>query len=143
MIGRNNPLNIRYNPCNYWFGQSGKTQGFVNFRDLKFGIRAAAILLIRSYRYIEHGDFKPRTYSQLIHRFAPSSENPTGNYVKYVCDKCSCLPFDCPVSVEDFATLIYYMWCFEQGSKNPPTLTVADIEEIIVEFELDKYCKNG
>lgn len=128
MIGRNNPLNIRYSPLNKWKGQSGYTRGFCNFRSLEFGIRCAAYLLIVSYR---SKGFK--MYAQLIQRFAPPSENNTVNYVKYVCDKCMVFPFDEPVTIEDFATLIYYMWCFEQGKT--PALSIADIEEIIAKFD--------
>lgn len=132
MIGRNNPLNIRYSPFNKWKGQSGQTKGFCNFLRLKFGIRAAAILLIRSY---DKEDFK--TYEEKIRRFAPPSENPTSNYVSYVCTKCNVFPFDMPASIEDYATMIYYMWCYEQGKS--PTLSIADIETIICDYNIMLY----
>lgn len=129
MIGRNNPLNIRYSPFNKWKGQSGQTRGFCNFLRLKFGIRAAAILLIRSY---DKEGF--RTYEAKIRRFAPSSENPTSNYVSYVTSKCKVSSSDKPLSIEDYSVMIYYMWCFEQGKS--PTLSIADIETIISDFDL-------
>lgn len=131
MIGRNNPLNIRYSPVNKWQGQSGYTKGFCNFRNIFCGIRAAAKLLMQSY---PRQGFK--TYDKIINRWAPPSENSTNNYLSYICDKCKVFPFDCPVSVEDYATLIYYMWCFEQGSKYRPDRTIADIELMINDIEI-------
>ena len=127
MIGRNNPLNIKYSPMNNWKGQRGYTKNMCNFSSLKFGIRAAAKLLITSY-----ANKGLMTYQQKICAFAPPHENPTSNYVKYVCDKCNVFPFDKPVTFEDFATMLYYMWCFEQGKS--PTLSIADIELILEEY---------
>lgn len=124
MIGRNNPLNIRYSPLNNWKGQSGYTRGFCNFRTLKYGVRAAAKLLMITYPCKGL-----RSYKSLINRFAPPSENPTSNYVSYVCKKCNVKPDDFVFGFEAYATLIYYMWCFEQGSS--PTMSIADIEEVI------------
>ncbi len=131
MIGRNNPLNIRYSPVNKWKGQCGYTKGFCNFRNIFCGIRAAAKLLMQSY---PRQGFK--SYDKIIHRWAPSSENPTSNYLAYICRKCNVFPFDSPVSVEDYAILIYYMWCFEQGSKYRPDLTIADIELMINDIDI-------
>lgn len=127
MIGRNNPLNIRYNPCNIWQGQSGNTRGFCNFRSLVHGLRAVVKILV-SYR--KRG---LRTYSDIITTWAPPSENKTASYIKYVCDKCKVLSCDIPNDIESFSTLIYYMWCFEQGKS--PTLTIAEIESIIDNFK--------
>lgn len=127
MIGRNNPLNIRYNPCNKWLGQCGCTRGFCNFRSIEFGLRAVVKILV-SYR-----NRGLRTYSDIITAWAPPSENKTSNYIKYVCDKCKVFPWDIPNDIESFSTLIYYMWCFEQGKH--PTLTIAEIESIIDNFK--------
>lgn len=111
MIGRNNPFNIRYNPKNKWKGQDGDTRGFCNFVSLEFGVRAAAYLLIKSYR--QKGLV---TYSEIISRFAPSSENETGNYISFVCSKLHVFPFDEVSSLGAYAGLLHYMWIFEQGS---------------------------
>lgn len=136
MIGRNNPLNIKYSPLNAWKGQCGRTRGFCNFRELRFGIRTAAYLLIVSYR--RAGCV---TYFDLISRFAPRVENPTSNYVRFVCDKCKVLASDVPKTLEDFACMIYYMWIFEQGKT--PSLSVSDIEELLDNFGfLDVYAKS-
>lgn len=110
MIGKNNPLNIRYSPLNNWLGQSGQTKGFCDFQNVAYCIRAVGYLLMISYR--KKGAL---TYAQLIERFAPGSENPSGYYIAFVCDKCNVFPWDCPEDYFDFANMIYYMWRFEQG----------------------------
>ena len=127
MIGRNNPLNIRYNPNNHWEGQSGYTRGFCNFRNLYFGLRAAVKILVN---YRRRGK---RSYQDIIYTWAPEIENNSHKYLLYVCDKCLVFPWDVPNNIEEFATLIYYMWCFEQGKS--PTLSIADIESIINDFK--------
>ena len=72
MIGRNNPLNIRYSPFNTWKGQRGQTKGFCNFSELKYCFRAALIIIRISY-------FKRgiKSYYQIISSWSPSSENIT------------------------------------------------------------------
>lgn len=127
MIGRNNPLNIRYNVLNKWKGQLGYNRGFCSFRDVKFCIRAGFKILLN---YTNRGIV---TYSQMITAWAPAVENPTKNYINYVCDKCKVFPFDKPDHIEDYAVLIYYMWCFEQGKS--PSLSIADIEKILNDFD--------
>lgn len=128
MIGRNNPLNIRYNPLNSWRGSSGKTRGFVNFRELKYGLRAAAYLLMVSY-----GRQGLYTVSEKIHRFAPPIENLTSKYVSYVCDHTDLLPFDNIESLTDLSKVLYYMWCYEQGKK--PSLSSHEIGFVLSEFK--------
>ena len=134
MIGRNNPLNIRYSPFNTWKGQRGQTRGFCNFSELKFCFRAALIIIRKSY--FNRG---LKSYEQIISSWAPSSENNTKSYICYICNKCLAMPFDVPNCIEDFACLFYYMWCFEQGSKNRPSLSIADIEIIISELDLNVF----
>lgn len=129
MIGRNNPLNIRYSVLNKWKGQSGYIRGFCNFREIRFCIRAAYKIFLA---YRSRGIV---TYEQIIMAFAPYVENPTASYIRYVCEKCCVDSWDKPSSTEDFATLIYYMWCFEQGSQRPPILTIAQIEDIISDYD--------
>lgn len=110
MIGKYNPLNIRYSCLNHWKGQTGRTNGFCDFTSYVFGIRAAAFLLMRSYRRAGC-----RTYAQLITRFAPPSENSTENYIKTVCEWLNVYPWDIPDTPKRFAGLIHKMWRFEQG----------------------------
>ena len=113
MIGKNNPLNIRYSRSNNWKGldlNKPSTRGFCNFIDVRYSIRACAYLLMRTYR--KKG---LRTYAELIARYAPESENPTCSYSWYVTPK-NCFPFDVPTTQFDFAQLIFKMSVFESGS---------------------------
>lgn len=125
MVARNNPFNIRYNPLNHWKGQVGKTKGFVVFRDLKFGIRAALYLFAVSY---------PKKgitgIAEAIRRFAPPSENNTDVYVNFVCDKLKMLPFDYPKTKGDYYRLLCYVWHYEQG-KHPSAIDILLISETI------------
>lgn len=77
----NNPLNIRYSPRNKWQGQNGQNKGFCVFMDLKYGFRAAFLLLFKYY--ITYGC---RSVKDFITRFAPPSENNTSAYVTFVID---------------------------------------------------------
>ena len=90
MVGKNNPFNIRYNPRNMWLGleKDQVYHGFCNFVDIKYGIRAACYLLMVSYR--KKGIV---TISEIVSRFAPSSENDTEKYIQYVCNCLGCFPF--------------------------------------------------
>lgn len=82
MIKRNNPLNIRYNRANGWNGQVGSENGFVVFDSVHNGIRAAVVLL---HTYWTKRNC--RTLWDIIHRWAPSHENPTLEYVDYIQDR--------------------------------------------------------
>ena len=108
MIGKNNPLNIRYNPLNRWKGQTGQTKGFCDFSSLEFGVRAALYLVKVSYA--KKGC---KTYQEIIRRFAPPVENNSDSYVHFVCDKLSVLPFDVPYYPLDWVYLIHAMSIFE------------------------------
>lgn len=98
MIGKNNPLNIRYNHLNKWKGQIGQTRGFVDFSDLFYGVRAALYLVKISYA--RKGKV---TISEIISTFAPPSENDTLTYIEFVCRRLKLFPFDAPVTK--------YAWC--------------------------------
>lgn len=107
----NNPLNIRYDRHNRWIGQLGADNGFCTFDTLEHGIRAAAYLLMISYRRAGC-----KTYHQIISRWAPFSENATYVYLSFICKKLHVFPFDVPSTIGNFCGLIHYMWLFEQGS---------------------------
>lgn len=77
-IRRNNPGNLRYSEANNWRGQVGQENGFSVFESMPYGVRAAAINL-RSY--INSGT---NTLEKIVHRWAPSHENPTENYLAYL-----------------------------------------------------------
>lgn len=80
MIADNNPYNIRYSKKNNWIGQTGMKRGFCCFDTMEHGIRACFRLL---NNYILRGCDTPQ---KIISRFAPSCENNTNSYIKFVCD---------------------------------------------------------
>lgn len=131
MIGLNNPFNIRYASGNHWLMSDGDTRGFVNFKSLEYGVRAACILVMRSYR--KNGVL---TIAEIIHRFAPPSENDTDKYVDFVCSRLGVLPFDIPTR-NDFPYLLSVMSIYE-GNPVPSDF----IFEVIDRFSISPYkCK--
>lgn len=85
-IRNNNPGNIDYNPNNNWQGQLSHDPSiekrFARFKTPFYGIRALAKLLL-NYRRL-HG---LRTVSQIISRWAPTSENSTHSYISAVANE--------------------------------------------------------
>lgn len=79
-IRNNNPLNIRRGIK--WKGLDAIQDDpvFCQFRTATMGFRAAFICM-RTY-YNKHNC---RTITDIIHRWAPPSENATNNYVGWVC----------------------------------------------------------
>lgn len=128
MIGRNNPLNIRYSRVNDWLGQVGQTRGFVNFSEVKFCIRACFIILM-SYR--RRG---VKSYREIISAYAPASENDTELYIKYVCKKLDENSFSVPSSVYQYARLIRVMADYEG---NHLGLTSIEVFNILKGFALE------
>ena len=118
MVGRNNPFNIRFSRNNQWIGQAGHTNGFVDFSEKIYGVRAAALLVLRSYR--SKGIL---TISEIINRFAPSSENNTAKYVEYVCTQLGVFPFDIPKNKDEYYKLLAAMSRFEG---NPVSYAVIE-----------------
>lgn len=134
MLYKNNPLNIRYSSCNKWLGQCGENNGFCEFTNLCYGVRAAGYLLMHSYRKAGC-----KTYAQLITRFAPASDNnPTQNYISYICGCLHVFPFDEPKTLGNFAGLIHFMWKFEQGKDSRP-FNARWIFDVFVRFDLKVY----
>lgn len=79
---RNNPFNIRYDARNNWLGQIQAKNGFCQFSNVYFGIRAVCKIL-SSYRKVLQSDF---TIENILMRFAPPSENDTFMYIDFVRD---------------------------------------------------------
>lgn len=79
-IRNNNPLNIRIG--NRWQGEveNPTDTEFEQFISMKWGLRAAFILL---KRYIER--YRLNTIRDIISRWAPSTENNTRRYIEQVC----------------------------------------------------------
>jgi len=59
------------------------------FDTMENGIRAGVKNIITAYK--KHGC---NTISKLISRYAPLSENDTGNYIDFICKKCNVEPND-------------------------------------------------
>lgn len=126
MIGKNNPLNIRYNCFNRWIGLEGHTKGFCDFDSLEHGVRAAAYLICKSYR--SKGIC---TLRDIINRFAPPSENPTSRYINYVSDLCSLKP-DKVLDLFDYVHVLHYMALYESRYY----ISVSFIHSVIKKYSL-------
>lgn len=77
-IRNNNPFNIKKSSYK-WIGKvESNDPVFEQFKDLKYGCRAGLKLLLN---YVRKGFDTP---SKIIHRFAPTSENNTKNYIDFI-----------------------------------------------------------
>lgn len=121
---RNNPLNVRYAATNRWKGLLGVCNGFCTFYSLKYGFRAAWLIL-RSYR--KRGI---KSIHDIITTWAPPGENATYNYIKFVSDHMKLFPWDQINTEYDYVRLVYYMAWFEQGSLDelPPLRSLYDVK---------------
>lgn len=117
----NNPLNIRYNPANEWKGKKlPNTDGvFEQFVSMEYGYRAA-IYLIK--KYINSG---VRTVSEIISKWAPTTENNTAGYINRVCNTTGFTPGDIISRKEQIIPLVYAMAIVENG-----TAILPDYNEI-------------
>lgn len=79
-IRNNNPGNIRINYANNWKGMCDVQSdiSFVQFTEMKYGLRALMKLLIN---YQKKGYC---TVIDIISHYAPSSENDTNSYINFV-----------------------------------------------------------
>ncbi len=89
-VGNNNPFNIKDFNQN-WRGQTGATDGFVDFSSTDYGIRAADRLL---------GNYDVNTIRDIISKYAPDSENNTEGYINFVSDFLN-IPEDAPIDLND------------------------------------------
>ena len=105
----NNPFNIRYSSSNNWLGQIGNVNGFCKFSLPYYGVRAFALLY---HTYLRTGR---DTISRFIRSYAPSAENNTGAYIRYVCNH---LGFDpnYKLSLKDFPIFACAVCTYEIGS---------------------------
>lgn len=110
MINNNNPFNIRYSSLNKWKGLTGNHHGFCEFEDLKFAIRAAATILMCSYR--KRG---VKSYRAIINSYAPQFENDTNSYLAFICKTLCVSPDDEPNNVYQFARLLVRIAYFESS----------------------------
>ena len=110
MKGKNNPLNIRTSAAFTWNGQTGSHQGFCDFEDVSMCRRAGLYLLMRSYRRAG-----VKTLGDIIKRWAPAFENPTGAYITYVSNRTGLQPTMQLYFDSDYAAILAAMEIFEQG----------------------------
>ena len=78
----NNPLNIEHVESNKWLGlRDPPSDGrFARFKSMDYGIRAAAVLLMR---YYDRDGLD--TVRKIVSKWAPSTENNTASYIAAVC----------------------------------------------------------
>ncbi len=77
-----NPLNIRRVAGTHWKGQAAQQTDsqFIQFETVEWGLRAAFCIL-RTYAR----RYNAICISDIIHRWAPPSENLTEQYIRNVC----------------------------------------------------------
>lgn len=99
-IRNNNPLNIRIG--NTWLGEreNPTDPAFEEFMNMKYGLRAAFIIL---RRYIRR--YHKNTIAQIISTWAPASENDTIKYIDFVCNRVGLAP-DVTIKYEDEETMV-------------------------------------
>lgn len=113
-IRNNNPLNIRIG--NRWEGESPHPTDteFEQFVSMEYGVRAAFILL---RRYIKR--YHLRTIWDIISRWAPSTENNTNKYARFVSEKMGisvCDVLDCTNRFQ-MVNLVCAMAQYENGQQ--------------------------
>lgn len=93
-IRNNNPLNIRISPAG-WKGKITPSRDleFETFSSMILGIRAAMVNM-RTHILQDSRRCITTTISREIARWAPASENNTGQYVRLVCDRAGISPDD-------------------------------------------------
>lgn len=137
-LRNNNPFNIKKSE-HAWLGKvEGKDPTFETFSSLKFGVRAGLKLLIN---YIVRGYDTPE---KIIHRFAPTSENNTDNYIDYITRNRRNLHYQLPServgSLTAFCMLasrmIKYECCLTECELCGYNLTSSDMCSYIREFGL-------
>lgn len=106
----NNPLNIRVSN-NAWIGKMVSQDGvFEYFKTNYFGYRAAYLCLLKHYNrgYC--------TIEKLINKWAPDTENPTSDYIRFVSKNMNIRPdVRLDWSHPHVFLLMYYMCVFENG----------------------------
>lgn len=128
-LRNNNPGNIRIS-SNAWEGKiplSQNTDGaFEQFTDMVYGVRAMGKLLINYFR--NNG---LDTVEKLVSRYAPPSENMSGDYARFVADQIGVKPSD-RINVADpnmLSLLVEAMIKMENGSAQAamiPDAVIAD-----------------
>ena len=128
----NNPLNIKRNARNKWYGakKAQTDKVFEEFEDLAFGVRAALIIL---KKYIDI--YKLDTIEGIISKWAPEGENgkaATKNYINRVALSMHMNQTKQHLQFSDkqtIAELVAAMTLVESGTNYYP---IADYKEFII-----------
>ena len=126
MIAKNNIFNIRKGP-KAWKGETGATNGFVEFETREHGIRAW-IVLMHNYR-IKH---RCGTIRAIITRYAPPNENNTQAYIKYCRERVYKSETTWLSTTADYVRLGCAMAKMETGT----VLTAQEIYDVIQKFNV-------
>lgn len=122
-----NPANIRYSDSNRWQGQIGNVNGFVQFSDVLYGVRALVHLL---RNYINRGY---DTVGGIIARFAPPKENDTQKYIEFVLDFLG--DYGCFESNIRFKTYAFKLLC-KAICRYESSYNLTDLE---YEYVIERY----
>ncbi len=128
----NNPLNIKRNARNKWYGakKAQTDKVFEEFEELEFGVRAALIIL---KKYIDI--YKLDTIEGIISKWAPEGENgkaATKNYINRVALSMHMNPTKQHLQFSDkqtIAELVAAMTIVESGTNYYP---IVDYKEFII-----------
>ena len=135
----NNPLNIRLSAENKWVGKVlPNTDGkFEQFRSLRYGIRAAALLLGKYYYH-----YRINTINGIVARWAPMSENHTDLYAGAVC-KMTGLAGNQPLKPNQLTDVLYAMARVECGEEaNICWEPMQDIVPLTIRNAKETYLNN-
>lgn len=100
--------NIVFNENNHWKGQCEPHGRFCTFESYLLGTRALCLL---ARNYLSRGYNTP---TRFVSRYAPSCENDTPAYTKYIC-KQLCIDPDDKITLEKIPALIRSIVRIEKG----------------------------
>ncbi len=128
-LRNNNPLNL-VKSNNAWLGKISSDNRFEKFSSLEYGIRAGLINL-RTY----YDKYKLTSISQIISKWAPTSENDTNAYIATVVYTMG-IPSGAKLNrdKDTFAALFSAMSAVELGSKFG--IKKSEILSVIEKFKL-------
>lgn len=113
-IRNNNPGNIRRGNS-AWVGKVPFNQStdneFEQFQEMKYGIRAA-LKLLSNYM----SNYQLKTISQILNKWAPTSENDTQEYINFVSTNTG-IPQNQPLQIQQLPYIAYEMFIVENGGE--------------------------
>ena len=118
-----NPGNIRISGVRYKGEvRPGRDREFRCFESLAWGYRAIFVLL---HTYARR--YGCRTLRQMIARYAPPSENPTGNYLKFVAREAG-VDADTPLDTLDSRTMTAVVSAISRFENGTPADAISVAE---------------